>query len=477
MAEDNFGASSLLENNPRQRLVPGNRDGEPGNVNKGDSDFEEQVLEPALEFTLLKMYLRVTGLWYPSKAAVYTIVQFITIFGGLMLIYGYELGVFGGHTLVDIEYNETVTTIKNIIWSSRMPVMYVFGIFYFPKRHLESILNLKVNLTARCWRKTKKAINRSFFAVIVFAFVVPLSSKATQMILNAQGKTHQNFEHKEIWMSLGFSALARFFSLPILFVFILEVCIISSDIRQFKKAIQQWPANEEEEARNRFINIKRVIKHAQKAFQLFLVTQLVFLCVLLLPSIFSVVERLQTEATYNVTVIEPMNIKEASRRGVDTKNVILANSTASSWRLKGGETLQIIRAPPLLKVKNIKQKDWQLETTWNGIIMVVCGGLSDFLEMFIVYCFPLVLLTRLHNEMTSLPEVVQNLTYTEQIEGGYLFQEKEVLKEMLEVFSSGKGIQILRMNLTGLKAVFITLLTPFLTTTVNLLFLDINVKS
>ena len=212
MAEDNFGASSLLENNPRQRLVPGNRDGEPGNVNKGDSDFEEQVLEPALEFTLLKMYLRVTGLWYPSKAAVYTIVQFITIFGGLMLIYGYELGVFGGHTLVDIEYNETVTTIKNIIWSSRMPVMYVFGIFSFPKRHLESILNLKVNLTARCWRKTKKAIKRSFFAVIVFAFVVPLSSKAIQMILSAQEKTHQNFEHKEILMSLGFSAPCRFSS-------------------------------------------------------------------------------------------------------------------------------------------------------------------------------------------------------------------------------------------------------------------------
>ena len=286
-------------------------------------------------------------------------------------------------------------------------------------------------------------------------------------------------------MSLGFSALARFFSLPILFVFILVVCIISTDIRQFKEQIKEWPANEKEEARNRFINIKRVIKHAQKAFQSFLVTQLVFLCVLLLPSVFSVVERFQTEATYKMTLIDPVNIKEASRGGVDTENAILANSTASSLRLKGGETLLTIRPPQLSKVMNRGKEGWfqeitertELETTWQGIVKVVFGGLSDFLEMFIVYSFPLVLLARLHNKITSLPEVVQNLTYTEQIESGSLFQERKVLKEMLKEFSSGKGIQILRMNLTGVKAVFITLLMPFLTTAINLLCLDIKVKS
>ena len=491
MAEDKFDASALLENNPRQRLVPGNRDGEPGNVNQRDGELEEPVLEPAPEFTLLKMYLRATVLWWPSKEAVEeeavgkkvvkAIVQ-LTILGGLMLIYFFQLGVFGSHTLVDIEYNETVTTVKNIIWFSQMPVMYIFGIFYFPKRHLESILNLKVNLTARCWRKTKKAIKRSFFAVIVFAFVVPLSSKATQMILNAQGKIHQNFKQKEILMNLGFSALARFFSLPILFVFILVVCIISSDIRQFKEQIKEWPANKKEEARNRFINIKLVIKHAQKAFQPFLVTQLVFLCVLLLPSIFSVVERLEAEASYKMTLIDPVNIKEASRGEVDTEN---ANSTASSLRLNGGETLLTIRPPRLSKVMNRGQEGWfqeitertELVTTWQGIVKVVFGGLSDFLEMFIVYSFPLVLLTRLHNKMTTLPEVVQNLKFSEQRESGYLFQDKKVLKEMLKVFSSGKGIQILRMNLTGVKAVFITLLTPFLTTAYHLLFLDIKLKS
>ena len=486
MAEGNVDAG----NNARQRLVPGNRDGEPGNVNQGDGDFEEPVLEPAPEFTLLKMYLRATLLWWPSKAAVEeeavgkevvkTIVQ-LTILGGLMFIYFYDLGAFGGHTLVDIEYNETVTTIKNIIWFSRMPVMYVFGIFYFPKRHFESILNLKVNLTTRCWRKAKKAINRSFSAVIVFAFVVPLSSKATQMILYGKVK-NQTFTPKEISMNLAFSAVARFFSLPMVFVFTLVVCIICGDIRQFKKDIQEWPANQEEEARNRFINIKRVIKHAQKAFQPFLVTQLIFLCVLLLPSIFSVAERFQTEATYKIEVTDGMNVKD-SRSGVDTENAIFENLNSSSLHLKGGEILLIIHPPQLSKGLNgrrqvqIQKLTESTETSWQGIVVVVCGGVSDFLEMFIVYSFPLVLLTRLHNKMTSLPEVVQNLPFAEQIRNGYLFQERRVLKEMLRDLSSAKGIQILRMNLTGVKAVFITLLMPFLSTAFHLLFLDIKVKS
>ena len=426
------------------------------------------------------MYLQVTCLWYPKAAVdeeeaiwknvVKTIAQ-LTILGGLLLNYCYELGVFGSHTLVDIEYNETVTTIKNVIWFARMPLMYILGIFYFRKRHFDNLLQM-VNLRDRCWRKAKKAIYASFFAVIAFAFVLPLSSKAVQMKLNGQLEKNQTFKPKQMSMNLGFSAVARFFSLPMVFVCIFAICIISSDICQFKRAIQQWPANEEEEARGRFINIKRVIEHAQKAFQPYLVTQLVFLCVLLLPSIFSVAERLENEAIRSI-------------KGASDRNVIVANSTASSLRLNGGETLLIIRPPQLSEVMNSKEQDLRpeltepskLETSWNGIIIVVCDGLSSFLEMFIVYSFPLVLLTGLHNEMTSLSEVVQNLEFAEQIEKGFLFQERRVLKDILKDLSSGKGIQILRMNLTAVQAVFITLLMPFLTTAFNLLFLDVKLKS
>ena len=476
--QDNSDASALLRNNPRQRLARGDHDGEPLNVNQGDGDSEEPFPESAPEFTPLKMYLQVTGLWYPKaaveeeaiwKQVVKTIVQLI-ILGGLLLNYCHELGVFGNHTLVDIEYNETVTTIKNVIWFARMPLMYILGIFYFRKRHFDNLLQM-LNLRARCWRKAKKAIYASFFAVIAFAFVLPLSSKAVQMKLYGQVEKNKTFTPKQMSMNLGFSAVARFFSLPMVFVCILAICIISSDICQFKRAIQEW-TNGEEEARGRFINIKRVIEHAQKAFQPFLFTQLVFLCVLLLPSIFSVAERLENEAMRSI-------------KGASDRNVIVANSTASSLRLNGGETLLIIRPPQLSEVMNSKEQDLRpeltepskLETSWNGIVIVVCDGLSSFLEMFIVYSFPLLLLTGLHNEMTSLSEVVQNLEFAEQKKNGFLFQDRRVLKDILKDLSSGKGIQILRMNLTAVKAVFITLLMPFLTTAFKLLFLDVKKKS
>lgn len=259
-------AADLLPNNARRRARVVR--GQPGNQGDGEE-------EPAPEFSLLKMYLRVTALWYPSKAAVEeeaiwkevvkTFAQLI-ILGGLIFNYCYELGAFHSHTLVEKQYNETVTTIKNIIWFSRMPVMYVFVMFYFPKRHLESLLK-EVKLTSQCWRKAKKAIYKSFFAVVVFAFLFPLSSKVVQMTLHGPEET-QTFKPKEICMSLVFSALSRFFSLPIIFVFILVVCIISSDIRLFKEQVQKWSGTKEE-ARNRFIDIKLVIRNAQKAFQPF----------------------------------------------------------------------------------------------------------------------------------------------------------------------------------------------------------------
>ena len=164
-------------------------------------------------FTPLKRYLRVTCLWYPKaaveeeaicKEVVKTIAQ-LTILGGLLLNYCYELGVFGSHTLVDIEYNETVTTIMNVIWFARMPLMYMLGIFYFRRRHFDNLLQM-VNLRDRCGRKAKKAIYASFFAVIAFAFVLPLSSKAVQMKLNGQLEKNQTFKPKQMSICLLYTS-------------------------------------------------------------------------------------------------------------------------------------------------------------------------------------------------------------------------------------------------------------------------------
>ena len=92
-----------------------------------------------------------------------------------------------------------------------------------------------------------------------------------------------------------------------------------------------------------------------------------------------------------------------------------------------------------------------------------------------LYSLPLVFLAKLHKIITSLPEVVRKLKFSDQVENGYLFQNEEVLEKMKRDFSTGRGVQILRMNLTG-KAALLTLLMPFLTTTIHLLFPHVDLS-
>jgi len=116
------------------------------------------------------------------------------------------------------------------------------------------------------------------------------------------------------------------------------------------------------------------------------------------------------------------------------------------------------------------------ETDVNGIVKMACGALADFLEMLVLYSLPLVFLAKLHKIMISLPEVVQDLKFSEPRENGYLFQNEQILCKMLADLSTGRGIQILRMNLTGIKAALLTLLMPFLTTAIHLLFLHVHLN-
>lgn len=122
------------------------------------------------------------------------------------------------------------------------------------------------------------------------------------------------------------------------------------------------------------------------------------------------------------------------------------------------------------------QKRTVSKTDVGGIAKIICGNLGDFLEMVMLYSLPLVFLAKLHKIMTSLSEVVQDLKFSEQKKNGYLFQNQQIQDEVKEDLSTGRGIQILRMNLTGIKAALLTLLMPFLTTAIHLLFLHVDLS-
>ena len=483
MSQDDFDASGpiYVMNGSRETLFA---DVSAGSINhdqciisvlEGDDDGDIDKEAAAM----LKVYLRFSFQWYPAsvtfaKEWFWTAIQFI-IFVALFGCYLFDMGAFGNRSLVEEQWEETVTTAKNVIWSLRMIEMYILGVLYFRTRHLENMLS---TVTRQCWEKAKKTINRISFAVFLFAFVLPMILKAVQMTLSTEKA--KSFEVKQVALNLSLSILVRIVCLPIFFALIHVVYIMYSKIRFFKEQIQTWPADMKEEARNRLLDVNTMIQNAEESLQPFLVVHLLLLLVLLIPSIFSCAERFQEESRYEQKYRDSEKMGSAAWTPDNTGSLIFSNFSnfyrkderALVFKLLalGHNTTQ----PPQLK---LPPEHTEYLTDVNGIVKFACGALADLLEMIILYSLPLWFLAKLHKAMRSLPEVVQVLKFSEQRENGYLFQNRQILDEMLRDLSSAKGVQIQGMDLTGVKAAVMTLLMPFLTTAFHLLFLHIHLNN
>lgn len=439
---------------------------------------KEESSERAERLTGLKAYIRSTFQWFPQTAsatekAICTTMQ-VLIVGILVCCYCFDMGAFNNRSLVKEEMDETVTAAKNIIWSVRFLELNVLGVLYFRKRHLEEMLS-KVILTERYWKKTQKTIRKAILAVIVCEVIFPVFLKAVQMNLSTQKVA--SFDMVQMSLAISLSLFARLAALPMFVGFIYEVYIIFSHIRFFKKEILKWPGDKFEEARNRFIDITVMIRRAERYFQPFLITQLLLLLILLIPSVFSCAERFQTEMYYRQKYSDPLMLTAAAQI---PSNTGLIDTNVSSF-YNNNELGPNNGNPNNTHLQSMNAYKLQFEhiekrTDVKEVIRIGCSALGVLLEMLVLYTLPLVFLAKLHKIMTSLPEVVRDLKFSEQREAGYLFQNNEILNKMLEVLSTGRGIQIMGMNLTGVKTALVTLLLPFLTAAIHLLLLHVDLN-
>lgn len=439
---------------------------------------KEESSERAERLTGLKAYIRSTFQWFPHTAsatekAICTTMQ-VLIVGILVCCYCFDMGAFNNRSLVKEEMDETVTAAKNIIWSVRFLELNVLGVLYFRKRHLEEMLS-KVILTERYWKKTQKTIRKAILAVIVCEVIFPVFLKAVQMNLSTQKVA--SFDMVQMSLAISLSLFARLAALPMFVGFIYEVYIIFSHIRFFKKEILKWPGDKFEEARNRFIDITVMIRRAERYFQPFLITQLLLLLILLIPSVFSCAERFQTEMYYRQKYSDPLMLTAAAQI---PSNTGLIDTNVSSFYNNNNE-LGPNNGNPNSHLQSMNAYKLQFEhiekrTDVKEVIRIGCSALGVLLEMLVLYTLPLVFLAKLHKIMTSLPEVVRDLKFSEQREAGYLFQNNEILDKMLAVLSTGRGIQIMGMNLTGVKTALVTLLLPFLTAAIHLLLLHVDLN-
>ena len=443
-------------------------------VTKDDAIMNLSLSYPSLRE--LRWFLQITFLWFPQNASsacktFYTSVQLLIV-AFLCCCYAFDMGAFHNRSLIEDELRETVTAAKNIIWSFRYLEMYIVGVLYFRKRHLEKMLS-EVILTRRYWKKVRRTILKVSIAVFLFVFFVPITSKIVQM--NLTTRKMKSFSLKEILWNVSLSILARIVALPIFLAFIYVVYITFSQIRRFKEQLQKWPEGMEK-ARNRFIDIKTIIGDAERSFQTFLITHLLLLLILLIPAIFSCAERLQSESHYEETYTDQMEMGSALKLPGNPENFIAVNGTYYQRQ----QVTFLLKLPANYGQNttqpNAPQKHTVSKTDVAGIAKIVCANLGDFVEMLVLYSLPLFFLAKLHKIMTSLPEVVQNLKFSEQTKDGYLFQSKQIQNEVNEDLLTGRGIQILHMNLTGIKAALLTLLMPFLTTAIHLLFLHVDLS-
>ena len=456
----------------------------------GDSDIEAAAIEdnrPATKddaimnlslnspsLRLLRWFLMITFQWYPQNAsftrkALCTAMQFLVVIF-LCCCYAFNMGAFHNRSLIEEELGQTVTVAKNVIWSFRYLEMYILGVLYFRKRHLEKMLS-EVILTRRYWKKVRRTILKVSVAVLLFVFVVPVTSKVVQM--NITTRKVESFDLQQISVNVALSILARIEALPIFLAFIYVVYITFSQIRYYKEQIQKW-RDGKEKARNRFIDITNIIEDTERSFQTFLIIHLLLLLILLIPAIFSCAERLQTESHYEQTETDQMEMTSSVELPQNQELPTVANKS----HIQPQEVFFLSKLPANTNTTEPRepQKRTVSKTDVPGIAKIICSNLGDFLEMVMLYSLPLVFLAKLHKIMTSLPEVVQKLKFSDQKEKDYLFQNEEVLEKMKGDLSTGRGVQILRMNLTGIKAALLTLLMPFLTTTIHLLFLHVDLN-
>ena len=464
----------------RDKVLSDNDDQDCGEGNSVTN--EDAIINLSLSserLTGLRAYIRGTFQWFPNTAsvtekAICTAMQ-VLIVGILVCCYGFDMGAFNNRSLVKKERNEIVFAAKNIIWSLRFLELNILGMLYFRKRHLERMLS-KVILTRRYWKKTQKTISKAILAVIFCVIFLPVLSKAAQINLSTQKVASFNIETISLANSL--SLFARLAALPMVVGFIYEVYIIFSHIRFFKEQIQKWPEGKIEKARNRFIDIKVMIRNAERYFQPFLITHLLLLLILLIPSIFSCAERFQTEIYYQQKYSDPMMLTPAAQ--IPSNTGFIVTDISSFYNNNEMGLFLKITGPNNThhQVKSYKLPFEHTEklTDVKEVLRIGCSALGDFLEMLVLYTLPLVFLAKLHKIMTSLPEVVQDLKFSEQREAGYLFQNEEILDKMVATLSTGRGIQIMGMNLTGVKTALVTLLLPFLTTAIHLLLLHVDLN-
>ena len=440
-----------------------------------NGDTEINLSLDSKELAYLKIYLMSAAQWFPVKIwkrykILCKLLQYFVISTFSLSLIN-DFGGFRLQTLFQQELNEPITVVKNLLWNLRFLFMAVFGIRYCRKRHLERFLSSLI-LTRKYWKETRRMIFIISFVALLGVLVFPVALEIMRMMLFSE-HDKEPFKVKAIVVNCMFSVALRYFSLPIFFVVVHVVFLIYCQIRLFNAQIKQWPRSKKGKNRDKLIDIKMMIKDAEKVFQKFLIFHLCLLLLAFIPEVFSAAERLHNESQYKwkyyTSKPRKMDLQFIKYNGFNE----LKNTTTGVYFIP----MQIVDVNSLPKVK-VAQPDTEhdvIVTDYVSICKVVAAALGDLIEICILYSLPFILMGKIHKLLKDLPETIRSLKFEEQKQEDFVFQTEEDVETIVKHITTTKSIQVLGMQINAVVAVMVPLSMPLFVTVVHIMLRHVDI--
>ena len=496
------------------------------------NELENRILSEQAGIWILKW----TFQWHPytkrwesstARKALWVFAQFVMV-ALLTLYFFFEMGAFVNiPTPMVLDWNFKITRAKNILWEFRWVAANIFGIIYFRKRHLESLL-FDLSIPKRIWNKFN--VRRDVLLVVVFTFVVVIPFGLNLVMINLL-----DYKPEELWQEVihmsGF-LLCRLASLPIFLVLTADLHLIGTQIRVLGDKIfwtvdtqrreDGWGKGEsgndgEGHSVKRNLNheiwkLKSVIRYTQNILQYFVIFHLFMLLCTSFLGVLSYVERMRFQIAENSSslmypivlhkelekaMVHQIRLSAREQERFRISKLVLAkmlnfSPNSSPSELKAADVtrplFQLINATLFDGIQDKINNPQNLTSNWEDMknlspekmsfsvlervnkTRVIIQTLLDFVESILLYGMPLFMLIRID---TSLVERLGKLIDLEGVERQYDLDDPT--KEIIAFWRTIEGIKIFGFQATLFRALILTMAAPLIVSLIHSLFAYVEI--
>lgn len=419
--------------------------------------------------------------------------------------FAYSMGLFSPlRTLEEVDWLCPLTDIKNMTRGLCWIVNQHTGLAFFLMSNLENLLR-QLSITRDDVARRLSSGWVFFAGSVIFLFILPLGLHLTQMVMpeflsvpsfDRNGKItsvrNETFLPAQIVLDAVFFSMSRAFALPVFYVFLNMLQFLSWEVEKFKEELEDRRYPTESKARNKAIQIKKLIRDTEKAFRFFLVLYITMLLLSSALEIFSVVEKFETVITTNHTVIHFLPASASSTTNLQTLSLTAGNIKAFVHPLVGKHSFPHLlvliptgtnssggpnpadRFPQGIPYDKIVIDQYKLKTQ-----EIIVTALLDITQNVVLYAFPLYKMTTLKSCLKSVVETVEDSNYGDQDANGKVFDTRQDKEDFKTYFrdTCSSGIRVLGKEVSFLWTLVLTLFGPFVVVVANLMFKRIHVET